>query len=308
MAEFNENVSVNGTLTLFNLEGSALEVTSFEGFPNAGIHMTTTGGSGTPHIRVGATGTAIHGESPRGMGVHGMNDAPVGGSNKPQFGCGVWGESTNGFGVFGSADNNVGVFGTSVNSDGVQGKSQNARHSGVSGINEGGGIGVFGAGATAGQFNGPVNINGNLTMQGGGDVILADCAEEFECSSRSVLAEPGYVMVLDDSGVIRPCNGGYERGTVGVVSGAGTFRPAIVLDRIQDAENRAPIALIGKVCCYVDANFTPIRVGDLLTTSPTTGHAMKAIDHTRAFGAVIGKALQPLAGGKGLIAILVTLQ
>jgi hypothetical protein len=58
----------------------------------------------------------------------------------------------------------------------------------------------------------------------------------------------------------------------------------------------------------VDADFAPVRIGDLLTTSATTGHAMSAIDSTRAFGAVIGKALQPLGSGKGLIAILVTLQ
>ena len=219
--------------------------------------------------------TAVFAASEKGMGVHGMNDAPAGSSHKPPFGCGVWGESTNGIGVFGSTEN---------------------------------GIGVFGAGATAGQFEGAVMINGNLTMLNNGDVILGDCAEEFECSNLSARAEPGYVMVLDDSGVIRPCSEGYERGTVGVVSGAGTFRPAIVQDRVKDAENRAPIALIGKVCCWVDADFGPIRVGDLLTTSPSTGHAMKAIDPTRAFGAVIGKALQPLAGGKALISILVTLQ
>ena len=38
------------------------------------------------------------------------------------------------------------------------------------------------------------------------------------------------------------------------------------------------------------------------------GHAMKAVDPQRAFGAVIGKALQPLASGCGLLPILVALQ
>ena len=46
----------------------------------------------------------------------------------------------------------------------------------------------------------------------------------------------------------------------------------------------------------------------MLTSATTPGHAMKAGDVTRAFGAVIGKALQSLASGKGLIPILVTLQ
>jgi hypothetical protein len=35
---------------------------------------------------------------------------------------------------------------------------------------------------------------------------------------------------------------------------------------------------------------------------------MKAADPARAFGAVIGKALAPLDGGRGLIPVLVALQ
>ena len=69
-----------------------------------------------------------------------------------------------------------------------------------------------------------------------------------------------------------------------------------------------PIALMGKVYCKVDASYGAIEVGDLLTTSPTPGHAMKADDPLKAFGAVIGKALQPLELGQGLIPILIALQ
>ena len=69
------------------------------------------------------------------------------------------------------------------------------------------------------------------------------------------------------------------------------------------------MALVGKVYCKVDAEYAPVEVGDLLTTSPTLGHAMKAGDPAKAFGAVIGKALQGLpAGQRGLIAILIALQ
>jgi hypothetical protein len=49
-------------------------------------------------------------------------------------------------------------------------------------------------------------------------------------------------------------------------------------------------------------------VGDLLTTSPTPGHAMKATDPLRAFGAVLGKALLPLRSGQGLIPVLIAMQ
>jgi hypothetical protein len=65
---------------------------------------------------------------------------------------------------------------------------------------------------------------------------------------------------------------------------------------------------MGKVFCLADANVRPIRAGDLLTSSATPGHAMVADDRARRAGAIIGKALQSLAGGLGLIPVLVTLQ
>jgi hypothetical protein len=66
------------------------------------------------------------------------------------------------------------------------------------------------------------------------------------------------------------------------------------------------IALVGKVYCRVDSAYAPIEVGDLLTTSPTRGHAMRVVDPSRAFGAIIGKALRPLSRGAELIPILVS--
>ena len=65
---------------------------------------------------------------------------------------------------------------------------------------------------------------------------------------------------------------------------------------------------MGKVYCKVDATYSSIEIGDLLTTSSTIGHAMKADDPLKAFGTVIGKALQPLKEGKGMIPVLVALQ
>jgi len=65
---------------------------------------------------------------------------------------------------------------------------------------------------------------------------------------------------------------------------------------------------MGKVFCKVDAQFGAIEVGDMLTTSSTSGHAMKASDQIKAFGSVIGKALKPFKKGQGLIPILIALQ
>ena len=95
----------------------------------------------------------------------------------------------------------------------------------------------------------------------------------------------------------------------GVISGAGKYRPGVILGREgSTGEGKAPVALIGRVYCKVDALYSPIEVGDMLTTSPTSGCAMKAADPLKAFGAVIGKALAPQRDGRGLIPILVTLQ
>jgi len=60
--------------------------------------------------------------------------------------------------------------------------------------------------------------------------------------------------------------------------------------------------------CKADADIAPIKAGDLLTTSPTRGHAQKVVDPSQATGAIIGKALGSLKKGKGKIPVLVMLQ
>jgi hypothetical protein len=62
------------------------------------------------------------------------------------------------------------------------------------------------------------------------------------------------------------------------------------------------------VYCKVDASQGRVEVGDLLTSSDLPGHAMRASDPARALGAIIGKALRPLASGQALLPILVALQ
>ncbi|MCK6562919.1 hypothetical protein HUU39_11605 [candidate division KSB1 bacterium] len=59
--------------------------------------------------------------------------------------------------------------------------------------------------------------------------------------------------------------------------------------------------------CKVDADIASIEIGDLLTTSPTKGHAQKVLDKSKAVGAIIGKALGSFKKGKGKIPVLVML-
>lgn len=151
-----------------------------------------------------------------------------------------------------------------------------------------------------------LHVNGNLIVTGDIALPQADLAEQFAAAGEP--AEPGTVVVLEDEGRVRACTEAYDRKVAGVVSGAGDYRPAIVLDKDGSRTDRAAVAMVGKVFCKVDAESGPVEVGDLLTTSATPGHAMKAADSARAFGAIVGKALRPLEGGRGLIPILVALQ
>jgi hypothetical protein len=157
------------------------------------------------------------------------------------------------------------------------------------------------------QDNGNVEVTGSLNVSGDITMPASDFAEDFLVEASDVV-EPGTVMVLDENGVLRPSDKRYDRKVAGVISGAGDYRPGLILDRDKCALGRLPLALVGKVYCKVDATYDPIRVGDLLTTSPTAGHAMKADDPIKAFGAVIGKALLAFQSGCGLIPILVALQ
>jgi hypothetical protein len=115
-------------------------------------------------------------------------------------------------------------------------------------------------------------------------------------------------MVIDESGGLTPSSRSYDKRVAGVISGAGEFRPGVILGRQERETDRMPVALVGKVFCKVDADVSSIEVGDLLSTSDTPGHAMKASDPSRAFGSIIGKALRPLTAGQGQISILVALQ
>lgn len=155
--------------------------------------------------------------------------------------------------------------------------------------------------------SGTLQLGGS--MQVNGDILLpaADCAEEFDVAAAEEI-DPGTVMVLGDDGALYISKIAYDKKVAGVVSGAGKFRPGMILDRRDSSGRRLPIGLVGKVYCKADARYGQIEVGDMLTTSPTPGHAMKAVDPAKAFGCVLGKALGPLSQGRGLIPMLISLQ
>ena len=270
---------------------------------NAGLYGTNDA-DGFGAIGICPNGRGVQGDSAAGEAVVGVS----------QTGRGVHGSSQTWQGVYGFSQQNAGVVGESAQFHAVFGVSHDVNNSGVYAHNDAGGFGVigiseqgtgvYGSGKVAAHFEGDVEVTGDVRL------INADCAEEFAvCSQEPAdLVTPGTVMVLAEDGAVRHCDQAYDKRVAGVVSGAGSYRPAIVLDRRPDGTARKPLALMGKVYCKVDATRGPVEIGDLLTTSETAGHAMKAADPLRAFGAVLGKALQPLKQGCGLIPILVALQ
>lgn len=253
-------------------------------------------------------------------GVYGESDAGIGVLGGSQSGAGVAGYSATGPGAYGTSGSGTGVQGDSSSGDGVQGQSGSGAHAGVSGNNSDGGYGLYGnsaagigvyakGGNLAAQFVGDVAADGDIQVTG--DVVLAnpsggDCAEDFDVEEGGGNVMPGTLLVIGDDGRLCVSSREYDSRVAGVVSGAGSLHPAIVLNRVGSARRRLPVALMGTAYCKADATSAPISPGDLLTTSATPGYAMKAEDPARLAGAVVGKALGRLASGKGLIPILVS--
>ncbi len=110
-------------------------------------------------------------------------------------------------------------------------------------------------------------------------------------------------------GKLRVSRQAYSARVAGVVSGAGDIPVGAVLGNLPGHEDAPAIALSGRVWVRCDAGDTAIAPGDMLTTSATPGHAMKAADRERAYGTILGKSMTALAQGeRGLVLVLVNLQ
>jgi hypothetical protein len=77
--------------------------------------------------------------------------------------------------------------------------------------------------------------------------------------------------------------------------------------RAESPYGTAPVATSGVALCKADATLGPIAANDLLCAAPFPGHAMRAPRPIEP-GTVIGKALEPLESGTGLIKVLVMLR
>lgn len=138
----------------------------------------------------------------------------------------------------------------------------------------------------------------------------SDLAEPFEIAGKEPVS-PGMVVSIapEHPGQLRLASEAYDRTVAGIISGANGLNPGLTMKQEGGIGNGGlPVALAGRVYCWVDASVSPIHPGDMLTSSDTPGHAMKVMDYTQAQGAIIGKAMSSLLEGKGLVLVLVNLQ
>jgi hypothetical protein len=140
----------------------------------------------------------------------------------------------------------------------------------------------------------------------------SDLSENFDIAAEHHALQPGMIVSIDpnNAGGLTLSQKAYDRKVAGIVSGAGGVKTGMLMGQAgSKADGKHPVALTGRVYCWVDADAAgAVEPGDLITTSSTAGHGMKVDDHARASGAIIGKAMTSLAEGKGLVLVLVSLQ
>jgi hypothetical protein len=189
---------------------------------------------------------------------------------------------------------------------------------------------------------GCVGCTSMLIAQNGGEEAL----EPGDVVVVVGLTDPLFPEAVRPILIVRKAETPFSQGIVGVVEGRYVYKLATeqvstasfeegkkdttpseqveetIIEEAYPGEPAAPgdyltVVYRGLVKVKVDAQSSAIKVGDLLTLSSTAGHAMKAqlltIEGERTAGyhlpgTVIGKALEPLNSGKGLIWVLVDLQ
>ncbi len=269
--------------------------------PGAAFSVTNSSTSnllGGPNGVVGASagaGYGVEGTSAIGIGVIGH-----GGDT------GAWGTSTS-VGVHGTSEGNgIGVIGGTNTGTGVHGESSSGTAVRAAIILSGSGdlfVGCVGPQAVCLQNKFRVDRNGKVFADGGYVTGGADVAEAIAVSGP---AEPGDVIEIDRHHPDQFRRAAIRNSTA--VAGVISTEPGLTLNiaHAPDADAIGPhLALAGRTPVKVSAENGCIRPGDLLVTSSTPGHAMRAPHHP-APGTVIGKALDSLDSGRGVISMLIT--
>ena len=148
-------------------------------------------------------------------------------------------------------------------------------------------------------FNGSIML-GNRDRD---DKSPSNVVEMFQVDDEDYIS-PGDLLVISHKGgsILSRSSGSYAKSIIGVVSG----NPALVFDNSGNAKKTYPVTLAGKTYCKVDARRRPVNPGDLIVSSDMPGAGMAGeIDSFDKIGTVIGKALDRLADGIGIIPIYI---
>jgi hypothetical protein len=166
-------------------------------------------------------------------------------------------------------------------------------------------------GMTNGAHKFRVDLNGVTYADGGFQSTGADFAESFAVRGERSLYEPGDVLEIDRQANRRLTLSRHPYAKL--IAGIYSTQPGLLatphhIDAPFVESNEVPLAVVGIVPCKVTTENGAIARGDLLVTSSRPGYAMKGTDRERMLGAVLGKALEPLRKGTGVIQVLVTQQ
>jgi hypothetical protein len=158
-----------------------------------------------------------------------------------------------------------------------------------------------------------LDVQGNARFSGDVDVVGTIHAK-YQDLAEWVPAVgdlgPGTVVVLDttSTNTVIASSSAYDSSVAGVISP----QPGLALG--ESGPGKVLVATTGRVRVRATASNGPIRIGDLLVTSPSTGQAMKSAPveiggvSVHRPGTLLGKALEPLASGEGEILVLLSLQ
>jgi hypothetical protein len=147
-----------------------------------------------------------------------------------------------------------------------------------------------------------VSFNGEVRSNIGFRTPAADFAELLPAKDG---LEAGEVLVIGEDGKLTRSTKPRHNNVAGVYSTQPGFVGGHPVNSSKVGD--IPLAVVGVVPVKVTAENGAIRPGDLLTTSSTPGHAMKAGPNP-ILGTVIGKALGAHKEGMGTIQMLAVLQ
>jgi len=292
-----------------------------------GLNSAT--GDGVHGIATASNKSGVYGESTAGFGVTGRSTNNTGVQG---FGyTGVYGKSSTDYGQgvhgHGTAYLTEGVIGTA---DGRDGAGVYARANGSGGLATGveaestSSYAVYGDTFVSGGygFYTPDKIYAGGGCVGCTSMLIARNGGEETLEPGDVVVVAGIAAPLSAQGtrpviVVRKADAASEQAVVGVVEGRYTFELVSGNGRVVEwaqptEEPAAPgeyltVVYRGLARVKVDARNGAIKIGDPLTVA-SASYAVPARAADAAPGNVIGKAMEALATGQGLIWVLVDMQ